>query len=153
MVVAKITKTSYYWPDMHMDSVKGLRKCDSCQRYDTPTQERSDLSFFYVAISKVGHRYHGIIPRSLMKSEVLGSHNQLFHKTGRSQTFGSISTITIKKLIWEFIICCFGLPQSIAQETPIMARGALDKANIHISGTLAGKWPSRKSQPYNFGRN
>ncbi|KAI3807942.1 hypothetical protein L1987_23880 [Smallanthus sonchifolius] len=33
MIVAKIMNTGYYWPGMHMDAVKELRKCKACQRH------------------------------------------------------------------------------------------------------------------------
>ncbi|XP_076888486.1 uncharacterized protein LOC143538933 [Bidens hawaiensis] len=33
MVVAKIMNTGYYWPGMHVDAEKELRKCNACQRH------------------------------------------------------------------------------------------------------------------------
>ncbi|KAI3787112.1 hypothetical protein L1987_41331 [Smallanthus sonchifolius] len=33
MIVAKIMNAGYYWPGMHMDAVKELRKCQACQRH------------------------------------------------------------------------------------------------------------------------
>ncbi|XP_035838809.1 uncharacterized protein LOC118486452 [Helianthus annuus] len=33
MVVAKTMNPGYYWPGMHIDALKELRKCDSCQRH------------------------------------------------------------------------------------------------------------------------
>ncbi|XP_076917794.1 uncharacterized protein LOC143577983 [Bidens hawaiensis] len=33
MTVAKIMNAGYYWPDMHLDAVQEIRKCDSCQRH------------------------------------------------------------------------------------------------------------------------
>ncbi|XP_076944715.1 uncharacterized protein LOC143615486 [Bidens hawaiensis] len=30
IVAARITNTVYYWPGMHIDDVKELKKCDSC---------------------------------------------------------------------------------------------------------------------------
>ncbi|XP_076930547.1 uncharacterized protein LOC143595404 [Bidens hawaiensis] len=30
LTVAKIMNTRYYWPDMHLDAVQEIRKCDSC---------------------------------------------------------------------------------------------------------------------------
>ncbi|XP_021999661.1 uncharacterized protein LOC110897017 [Helianthus annuus] len=32
MVVAKVMNVGYYWPRMHLDAVKVLRKCSGCQR-------------------------------------------------------------------------------------------------------------------------
>ncbi|XP_076936841.1 uncharacterized protein LOC143604159 [Bidens hawaiensis] len=37
MVVAKIMNAGYYWPGMHMDAVKEIRKYDACQRYTPQT--------------------------------------------------------------------------------------------------------------------
>ncbi|XP_021974608.1 uncharacterized protein LOC110869682 [Helianthus annuus] len=37
MVVAKIMNAGYYWPGMHVDALKELRKCDSCQRHSPKT--------------------------------------------------------------------------------------------------------------------
>ncbi|XP_076934009.1 uncharacterized protein LOC143600115 [Bidens hawaiensis] len=33
MVVAKLMNAGYYWPGMHMDTVKEIGKCDLCQRH------------------------------------------------------------------------------------------------------------------------
>ncbi|XP_021986462.1 uncharacterized protein LOC110882862 [Helianthus annuus] len=33
MVVAKVMNAGYYWPGMHLDAVKALRKCSGCQRH------------------------------------------------------------------------------------------------------------------------
>ncbi|XP_021991582.1 uncharacterized protein LOC110888360 [Helianthus annuus] len=37
MVVAKIMNAGYYWPGMHVDALKELRKCDSYQRHSPKT--------------------------------------------------------------------------------------------------------------------
>ncbi|XP_076944312.1 uncharacterized protein LOC143614895 [Bidens hawaiensis] len=33
MVVVKLMNVGYYWPEMHLDAVQEIKKCDSCQRY------------------------------------------------------------------------------------------------------------------------
>ncbi|XP_076948893.1 uncharacterized protein LOC143621320 [Bidens hawaiensis] len=33
MTVAKIMNVGYYWPDMHLDAMQEIRKCDYCQRH------------------------------------------------------------------------------------------------------------------------
>ncbi|XP_022041872.1 uncharacterized protein LOC110944520 [Helianthus annuus] len=44
MVVAKIMNAGYYWPGMHVDALKELRKCDSCQRHSPKTlRTKNDL--------------------------------------------------------------------------------------------------------------
>ncbi|XP_022004320.1 uncharacterized protein LOC110901857 [Helianthus annuus] len=44
MVVAKIMNAGYYWPGMHVDVLKELRKCDSCQRHAPKTlRPKNDL--------------------------------------------------------------------------------------------------------------
>ncbi|KAJ0801733.1 putative ribonuclease H domain, integrase zinc-binding domain-containing protein [Helianthus annuus] len=44
MVVAKIMNVGYYWPGMHVDALKELRKCDSCQRHSLKTlRPKNDL--------------------------------------------------------------------------------------------------------------
>ncbi|XP_035838176.1 uncharacterized protein LOC110921310 [Helianthus annuus] len=37
MVVAKVMNAGYYWPGMHLDAVKELRKCSGCQRHAPKT--------------------------------------------------------------------------------------------------------------------
>ncbi|XP_022004051.1 uncharacterized protein LOC110901539 [Helianthus annuus] len=37
MVVAKEMNAGYYWPGMHLDAVKVLRKCNGCQRHTLKT--------------------------------------------------------------------------------------------------------------------
>ncbi|XP_021999560.1 uncharacterized protein LOC110896640 [Helianthus annuus] len=44
MVVTKIMNAGYYWPGMHIDALKELRKCDSCQRHAPKTlRPKNDL--------------------------------------------------------------------------------------------------------------
>ncbi|XP_035834049.1 uncharacterized protein LOC110880879 [Helianthus annuus] len=44
MVVAKIMNAGYYWPGMHVDALRELRKCDSCQRHSPKTlRPKNDL--------------------------------------------------------------------------------------------------------------
>ncbi|XP_021984866.1 uncharacterized protein LOC110880703 [Helianthus annuus] len=44
MVVAKIMNAGYYWPGMHVDALRELRKCDSCQRHAPKTlRPKNDL--------------------------------------------------------------------------------------------------------------
>ncbi|XP_022018984.1 uncharacterized protein LOC110919012 [Helianthus annuus] len=44
MVVAKIMRSGYYWPGMHVDALKEIRKCDSCQRHSPKTlRPKNDL--------------------------------------------------------------------------------------------------------------
>ncbi|XP_076934431.1 uncharacterized protein LOC143600697 [Bidens hawaiensis] len=44
MVVAKIMNAGYYWPGMHMDALKEIRKCDACQRHAPRTlRPQNDL--------------------------------------------------------------------------------------------------------------
>jgi len=44
MVVAKVMNVGYYWPGMHQDAVKILRKCFNCQRHEPNTlRPKNDL--------------------------------------------------------------------------------------------------------------
>ncbi|XP_021985499.1 uncharacterized protein LOC110881593 [Helianthus annuus] len=44
MVVTKIMNAGYYWPGMHVDALKELRKCASCQRHAPKTlRPKNDL--------------------------------------------------------------------------------------------------------------
>ncbi|XP_035842120.1 uncharacterized protein LOC118488837 [Helianthus annuus] len=44
VVVAKIMSAGYYWPGMHVDALKEIRKCDSCQRHSPKTlRPKNDL--------------------------------------------------------------------------------------------------------------
>ncbi|XP_076907399.1 uncharacterized protein LOC143563826 [Bidens hawaiensis] len=56
MVVAKIMNAGYYWPGMHMDALKEIRKCDACQRHAPRTlRPQNDLVPFTAAwLSKNG---------------------------------------------------------------------------------------------------
>ncbi|XP_021995739.1 uncharacterized protein LOC110892912 [Helianthus annuus] len=44
MVAAKLMNAGYYWPGMHVDALKELGKCDSCQRHAPKTlRPKNDL--------------------------------------------------------------------------------------------------------------
>ncbi|XP_076884643.1 uncharacterized protein LOC143533894 [Bidens hawaiensis] len=63
MVVAKIMNVGYYWPGMHMDAIKEIRKCDACQRRATnaATPEQISPSNLGAAFPEMSHRHYGTI--------------------------------------------------------------------------------------------
>ncbi|XP_076913616.1 uncharacterized protein LOC143572309 [Bidens hawaiensis] len=51
MVVAKLMNAGYYWPGMHMDAVKELRKCSQYPK----TKKRISVGNVRMDVSKMGH--------------------------------------------------------------------------------------------------
>ncbi|XP_035830767.1 uncharacterized protein LOC118480166 [Helianthus annuus] len=45
MVVEKVMNARYYWPGMHLDAVKVLRKCDACQWHAPKTLRPKNALF------------------------------------------------------------------------------------------------------------
>ncbi|XP_076958698.1 uncharacterized protein LOC143634536 [Bidens hawaiensis] len=56
MVVTKIMNTGYYWPGMHVDAEKELRRCSACQRH-APNTLRPKNAMIPVSASWPFHKW------------------------------------------------------------------------------------------------
>ncbi|XP_022032390.1 uncharacterized protein LOC110933479 [Helianthus annuus] len=116
MVVAKIMNAGYYWPGMHVDALKELRKCDSCQRHSPKTlRPKNDLipvstawPFQQWGIDMVGPFLDA--PGAVKFIIVAVDY---FTKWVEAKALASTTAMMVCKFIWEHIICRFGLPLKI----------------------------------------
>ncbi|XP_022023731.1 uncharacterized protein LOC110923992 [Helianthus annuus] len=100
MVVAKIVNAGYYWPGMHVDALKELRKCDSCQRHSPKTlRPKNDL-----------------IPDAPGAVKFIIVAVDYFTKWVEAKALASTTAMMVRKFIWEHIICRFGLPLKIVTD-------------------------------------
>ncbi|XP_076932279.1 uncharacterized protein LOC143597752 [Bidens hawaiensis] len=116
MVVAKLMNAGYYWPRMHIDAVKVIRKCDSCQRQAPNTlRSKNELvpvtsawSFQKWAIDSMGPFSEA--PRRV---KFLIVAIDCFIKWVEAKLVASIAAASVKKFLWEFITYCFSLLQTL----------------------------------------
>ncbi|XP_076919389.1 uncharacterized protein LOC143580173 [Bidens hawaiensis] len=115
MVVAKVINAGYYFPGMHVDTVKEIWKCDSCQRYTPnilrPQNELVSISFAW-PFQKWAIDIMGPFPEAPGHVKILVVAIDYFTKWVEAKPLETITAANIKKFIWKFIICHFGLPQT-----------------------------------------
>src|ERR1044071_8198016 len=119
MVVAKLMNAGYYWPEMHMDAVAELRKCKSCQRHAPGTlRPKNNLIPVTAAwpFQKWAIDLVGPFPTAPGNVKYLVVAIDYFTKWVEAKPLASIDGKSIKKFIWEFIICRFGLPMEIVSD-------------------------------------
>ncbi|GJU51958.1 reverse transcriptase domain-containing protein [Tanacetum coccineum] len=86
-VVAKVIRTGYYWPTMHMDARNLIRECDDYIAEPFP-EGPGKVKFLIVAID-------------------------YFTKWIEAKVVATITGNQVKKFVWDNIVCRFGLPGEI----------------------------------------
>ncbi|XP_076897376.1 uncharacterized protein LOC143550647 [Bidens hawaiensis] len=117
MTVAKIMNAGYYWPDMHLDAVQEIRKCDPCQRH-APNTLRPKNKMIPVTsawpFQKWAIDIMGSFSEAPERVKFLIVAIDYFTKLVEAKPVASITASSVKKFLWKFIICRFGLPQELA---------------------------------------
>ncbi|GJW31573.1 reverse transcriptase domain-containing protein [Tanacetum coccineum] len=89
-VVAKVIRTGYYWPTMHMDARNLIRECND-----------------YIA---------GPFPEGPGKVKFLIVAIDYFTKWIEAKVVATITGNQVKKFVWDNIVCRFGLPGEIISD-------------------------------------
>ncbi|GJT97810.1 reverse transcriptase domain-containing protein [Tanacetum coccineum] len=118
-VVAKVIRTGYYWPTMHMDARKLIRECNDCQIHrPVPRNLQQNLTPitspwpFY----KWGIDIAGPFPEGPGKVKFLIVAIDYFTKWIEAKAVATITGNQVKKFVWDNIVCRFGLPGEIISE-------------------------------------
>ncbi|XP_076917499.1 uncharacterized protein LOC143577595 [Bidens hawaiensis] len=113
MTVAKIMNAVYYWPGVHLDAVQEIRKCDSFQRH-TPNTLRPKNELIPVTSAWPFQKWAIDIMGPFLEApgrvKFLNVAIDYFTKWVEAKPVTSITASSVKKFLWEFIICRFGLP-------------------------------------------
>ncbi|XP_035844030.1 uncharacterized protein LOC118490476 [Helianthus annuus] len=113
MVVAKVMNAGYYWPGMHLDAVKELRKCSGCQRHAPKTMRpKNELVPVTTAwpFQQWGIDMVGPFPEAPGAVKFIIVAVDYFTKWVEAKALASTTSAVVKRFIWEQIICRFGLP-------------------------------------------
>ncbi|XP_022026370.1 uncharacterized protein LOC110927055 [Helianthus annuus] len=116
MVVAKVMNAGYYWPGMHLDAVKELRKCSGCQRHAPKTMRpKNELVPVTTAwpFQQWGIDMVGPFPEAPGAVKFIIVVVDYFTKWVEAKALASTTSAVVKRFIWEQIICRFGLPLRI----------------------------------------
>ncbi|GKE71930.1 reverse transcriptase domain-containing protein, partial [Tanacetum coccineum] len=97
-VVAKVIRTGYYWPTMHMDARNLIRECIAGPFPEGPGK----VKFLIVAID-------------------------YFTKWIEAKAVATITGNQVKKFVWDNIVCRFGLPGEIISDNGKQFRDNLFK--------------------------
>ncbi|XP_022032740.1 uncharacterized protein LOC110933845 [Helianthus annuus] len=119
MVVAKIMSAGYYWPGMHVDAVELLRRCTACQRHAPKTlQPKNPLVPVTSAwpFQQWGIDLVGPFPDAPGAVKFIIVAVDYFTKWVEAKALASTTAMVIRKFIWEYIICRFGLPLCIISD-------------------------------------
>ncbi|GJT75887.1 reverse transcriptase domain-containing protein [Tanacetum coccineum] len=118
-VVAKVIRTGYYWPTMHMDARNLIRKCNDCQIHRSvirnPQQNLTPITspwLFY----KWGIDIAGPFPEGLGKVKFLIVAIDYFTKWIEAKAVATITDNQVKKFVWDNIVYRFGLPGEIISD-------------------------------------
>ncbi|XP_022003015.1 uncharacterized protein LOC110900433 [Helianthus annuus] len=107
MVVAKIMNAGYYWPEMHVDALRELRKCDSCQRHSPKTlRPKNDLIPVSTAwpFQQWGIDMVGPFPDAPGVVKFIIVVVDYFTKWVEAKALASTTAMMVHKFIWEHII-------------------------------------------------
>ncbi|GJR21357.1 reverse transcriptase domain-containing protein [Tanacetum coccineum] len=118
-VVAKALRTGYYWPTMHTDARKLIRECNDCQVHlpilrnsqHNLTPITSPWPFYKWGIDIVGPFSEG---PSKVKFLIVAI--DYFTKWIEAKPVATITSNQVKKLVWDNIVCRFGLPGEVVSD-------------------------------------
>ncbi|XP_021994438.1 uncharacterized protein LOC110891087 [Helianthus annuus] len=112
MVVAKVRNVGYYWPGMHLDVVKVLRKCSGCQRHAPKTMRpKNELVPVTTAwpFQQWGIDMVGPFPEAPGAVKFIIVAVDYFTKWVEAKALASTTSTVVRRFIWEQIIYGFGL--------------------------------------------
>ncbi|KAK9073364.1 hypothetical protein SSX86_007688 [Deinandra increscens subsp. villosa] len=119
MVVNKLVILGYYWPGMHKLVTEEIRKCDSCQRH-APVSLKAKHNLVPVTsawpFQKWGIDIVGPFPEAAGRVKFLIVAVDYFTKWTEAKAVASITGQHVKKFVWEYIVCRFGLPLHIVSD-------------------------------------
>ncbi|XP_021991974.1 uncharacterized protein K02A2.6-like [Helianthus annuus] len=119
MVVAKIMNAGYYCPWMHLDALKELRTCDSCQRHSPKTlRPKTDLIPVFTTwpFQQWGIDMVGPYPNAPGAVKFIIVAVDYFTKWVEAKALASTTTMMVRVFIWEHIIRRFGLPLKVVTD-------------------------------------
>ncbi|XP_035845711.1 uncharacterized protein LOC118492058 [Helianthus annuus] len=143
MVVAKVMNAGYYWPGMHLDVVKELRKCSGCQRHAPKTMRpKNELVPVTTAwpFQQWGIDMVGPFPEAPGAVKFIIVAVDYFTKWVEAKALASTTSAVVKRFIWEQIICRFGLPLRIITDNGTnFAADDLERwfKDLHIEHTFS----------------
>ncbi|KAK9070269.1 hypothetical protein SSX86_010669 [Deinandra increscens subsp. villosa] len=112
-VVAKLKGAGYYWPGMHAMAVEELKRCMSCQKY-APVISRPKNDLIPVTSAWPFQKWAvdivGPFPEAAGRVKFLIVAVDYFTKWVEAKPLATISAVQVKKFLWEFIVCRFGIP-------------------------------------------
>ncbi|GJZ11023.1 reverse transcriptase domain-containing protein [Tanacetum coccineum] len=118
-VVAKVIRTRYYWPTMHMDTRNLIRECNDCQIHRlVPRNPQQNLT----PITSPWPFYKWGIDIARPFSEGPGKVKFLivaidyFTKWIEAKAVATITGNQVKKFVWDNIVCIFRLPGEIISD-------------------------------------
>ncbi|GJR63037.1 reverse transcriptase domain-containing protein [Tanacetum coccineum] len=118
-VVAKVIRTGYYWPTMHMDARNLIRECNDCQIHRpvprNPQQNLTPITSpwpFY----KWGIDIAGPFSEGPGKVKFLIVAIDYFTKWIEAKAVATITGNQVKKFVWDNIVCRFSLPGEIISD-------------------------------------
>ncbi|GKD21314.1 reverse transcriptase domain-containing protein [Tanacetum coccineum] len=118
-IVAKALRTGYYWPTVHKDARTLIRASQDCQVHKpvlrNPQQKLTPITSpwpFY----KWGIDIAGPFPEGPRKVKFLIVAMDYFTKWIEAKPVTTITGNQIKKLVWDNIVCRFGLPGEIISD-------------------------------------
>lgn len=112
-VVAKLLNAGYYWPGMHVTAEHELRKCLSCQKHASlTTRPKNNLIPVYAAwpFQKWAIDIVGPFAESIGRVKYIIVAVDYFTKWAEAKPVATITTNTVKKFLWDSIVCRFGIP-------------------------------------------
>nr|GEX27450.1 reverse transcriptase domain-containing protein [Tanacetum cinerariifolium] len=115
-VVAKAIRLGYYWPAMHKDARDMIRKCNNCQIYHPITRHPRQYLTPITApwpFYKWGIDIAGAFPKGPGKVKFLIVAMDYFTKWIEAKAVATITGGQVKKLVWDNIVCRFGIPGEI----------------------------------------
>nr|GEU49209.1 reverse transcriptase domain-containing protein [Tanacetum cinerariifolium] len=118
-VVSKIMKLGYYWPSMHIDVKAQIQRCKAYQIHSSVLRKPKQKMTLITSAWPIFQWGIDIVGPLLMApggARFLVVAIDYFTKWVEAKPLVSITGKHIEKLVWEHIVCRFGVPQIIVSD-------------------------------------
>ncbi|GKA70160.1 reverse transcriptase domain-containing protein [Tanacetum coccineum] len=115
----KAMRQGYYWPTMHSDARHEIRKCDSCHIHSSvPRLPKTNMTSIMAPwpFYQWGMDIVGPLPEAPGRVKFVLVVIDYFTKWIEAKPLAKISGKDVKKIVWENIVCRFGIPKIIVTD-------------------------------------
>jgi hypothetical protein len=115
-LLGKVFHQGFYWPKAASDAAELVQKCEGCQKCARDQKHPSSLTQLIQPtwpLQRWGLDLLGPLPPAQGNLKYVVVAVEYFSKWIEAKPLATITSVTVQKIFWQNIVCCFGVPKAI----------------------------------------